>query len=702
MIIKKYKHFLLLESVLELDPTFYNIMGDFYRGGNRIAKYIYDLYRNDTDVKTNVNKVDISQYKNSEVTFLPDSQYQRIKDTSEVSNRTRSVGNIGRIIRQILKDNKFEFTDKELEDFINLYKARWDKDYSGRKVEIVKGDDILFWYNEDNYYSNSGTLGNSCMRSPGKNHFMKMYAENPDSVSLVILTHNNKLMGRSLLWKVGENSLGLDYFSDRIYYRFDSDATLIRDWVKDNVKGKIGFYDDGLDEDDDKIKIDLKKVKFDKYPYMDTFVYLCLELNKIEFEGVEVYEPGDTGFLIPFYDDSVDGLVYTIQDTGGGKSLCGKFSKCAYSRYLVNTNDFVYISGYGNVYKGFVNKCKYLDRFFLKKDSVWSECMKDWVPKSQSIEHPKYGIISNDYIIDVIISLKEDKKISPFECQQLFKNSDIDGIKEWYNVEEGFSKDAHKYRGFHFSKEMYNTEYDVPNDMLIELCTLKSGFFKKYPEVFPVSPYGDIDEITFKTFNIPNSEKTGIKHIPIVKFVANDPEIYFKYKTFDKSKLNTDYVDEWSKLLEDYHHYCLNTSYNYEGLYRFYEKNGLDGVYKSIVEFTDTRLSGKGKGANILKRIIKDYNIDIKVSLPVIRDLVKMCLLIFLKSGGSNGLGSFLSVNAPETSIDFRRCAAEISLDFRDEFIKFLSRDKGTDSAVFQIAKYRNDDEILRLLQVKF
>jgi len=552
MIIKSYKNFLLLESILEINPTFYGILGDFKRSGNRIAEYIYDIFRNDTDVKTNVNKVDISQYKNGEITFLPDSQYQRIKDTPEVYKRTRSVGNIGRIIRQILKDNKFEFTDKELEDFVNLYKSRWDKDYSGRKVEIVKGDDILFWYNEDNYYSDSGTLGNSCMRSPGKNHFMKMYSENPDSVSLVILTHNNKLMGRSLLWKVGENSLGLDYFSDRIYYRFDSDATLIKDWIINNIKGKIGFYDSGID-DNDKIKINLKKVKFDKYPYMDTFEYLYIELDKIQFEGVEVYNSGDNGFLSPFYDyNEKDYIVYELQDTGGGKSICGDVIKCNYSKHLVHSKDCFYISGYGNVHKDFTVRCNYYNSNILKKESVWSELMKDWIPKSKSIDHPKYGVILSEYIVDVIVSLK-DKKISFFECQQLFKNGDIDDVKEWYNIEEGFNKDVFAYKGFFFSKEMFNTEYDVPNDMLIGLFELKRGALDKYPEVFPVKPqlfeHGAIDEITFKAFDIPNSEKTGIRYLPITRFVTNDPEIYIKYKAIDKSSLNKDYVDEWSRLL---------------------------------------------------------------------------------------------------------------------------------------------------------
>lgn len=702
MIIKNYKHFMLLESVLELNPNFYSMMCQCALEGNKIAEYIYNVYRHDTDVKTNVNKVDMSLYKNSEVTFLPDSQYQRIKDTDEWSKRTRSVGNIGRIIRQILKDNNFQFTDKELEDFVNLYKSKWDKDYSGRKVEMVKGDDILFWYNETNYYSSGGTLGNSCMRNPAKNKYMKLYAENPDKVSLVILTKDNKLMGRALLWKLDDNSLGADFYCDRIYYRFDSDAGLIKEWVASNVKGKVVYHDDGFDEDD-KVKVNLEKTKFEKYPYMDTFHYLYVNLKEVKYEGVSLYEEGDGGFLSPFVDD-VDGYIpYELEDTSGGRSRCGgKYTKCAYSHLLVETDRCGYVSGWGNVCKDLTYRCEYMDNYILKKDAVWSEEMNDWILKSKAYDHPKYGTIIRGYVVDIIVS-RVGEKMSPFECRLLFRNGDIDDVKESYNVEEGINKDIYSYHGFNFSKDMFNVENNVPIDVMIGVYELKSGVIEEHPEMFPVNPnmfhYGGVDEITFNTFNLsPSDAHKEIKFIPVEKFVKRDATVYIRYKNIDKSKLNPDYVEKWSDLLEDYHTYSCNTYYSYEELCDFYTDHGLEGLYKSIIEFVDDQFSGKK-----LVKIQKDIGTDLtESSIPTIKDLVKIYLFIYSKTEGQNGLASFYASNASKSSIDDRSLAIEIGRNIIDRFVKFMNTDKGvSDMEMFTTAKFPNDDEVIRLLEVK-
>jgi hypothetical protein len=65
------------------------------------------------------------------------------------------------------------------------------------------------------------------MRYGQKNNFMKLYADNPDKISMVVLLHDNKLAGRALIWKLDDGSTYLD----RIYYQFDSDINLIYEWV---------------------------------------------------------------------------------------------------------------------------------------------------------------------------------------------------------------------------------------------------------------------------------------------------------------------------------------------------------------------------------------------------------------------------------------------------------------------------------------
>lgn len=45
------------------------------------------------------------------------------------------------------------------------------------------------------------TLGSSCMKNMSKETF-NIYVENPDSVKLLILTLDGKLLGRALVWKI--------------------------------------------------------------------------------------------------------------------------------------------------------------------------------------------------------------------------------------------------------------------------------------------------------------------------------------------------------------------------------------------------------------------------------------------------------------------------------------------------------------------
>ena len=82
---------------------------------------------------------------------------------------------------------------------------------------------------EENYNSGNGTLGNSCMRFREKTEYMSIYSENPDKISLVILTENDKLLARSLLWNVDTCSKSnIKYFLDRIYTERDSDFDFLQ------------------------------------------------------------------------------------------------------------------------------------------------------------------------------------------------------------------------------------------------------------------------------------------------------------------------------------------------------------------------------------------------------------------------------------------------------------------------------------------
>jgi hypothetical protein len=65
---------------------------------------------------------------------------------------------------------------------------------------LVSGSDISKWYSCDNYKDMEGQLGSSCMAR--KRNIFSIYENNPDVCQMLILTEDDKLIGRAIVWKV--------------------------------------------------------------------------------------------------------------------------------------------------------------------------------------------------------------------------------------------------------------------------------------------------------------------------------------------------------------------------------------------------------------------------------------------------------------------------------------------------------------------
>ena len=76
----------------------------------------------------------------------------------KIRETSRSDAKIGKLVTNLFPG---KYTDKEVEDFVNKFKA---KSKSSAVFELVEGDEIIKWYNVENYISEAGELGNSCMR----------------------------------------------------------------------------------------------------------------------------------------------------------------------------------------------------------------------------------------------------------------------------------------------------------------------------------------------------------------------------------------------------------------------------------------------------------------------------------------------------------------------------------------------------------
>ncbi len=229
-------------------------------------------------------------------------------DTEEKKWKTyRQRVRIGRAIRSILNSVGKEFTQAQLEDFINKYKSNFDiynDVYSN--FMLVSGEDIGKYYNIDTYENSKGQLGSSCMaRAPM--YYFQIYMNNPEVCSLLVLKNDSsdKIKGRALVWKLSSHSDKI--YMDRIYTNDDSDVELFREYAifrgwcyKKNNRQEAS----GLIIDSDKISknlgnlyIKLNNMIYNYYPYMDTFKFYDPDkytLNTVNTTG-ECYLLESTG-----------------------------------------------------------------------------------------------------------------------------------------------------------------------------------------------------------------------------------------------------------------------------------------------------------------------------------------------------------------------------------------------------------------------
>ncbi len=213
-------------------------------------------------------------------------------DVSGVWSTSRNPVNIGRLARAILRTAGVDFTDKDIEDFVNSYKATHDFMADAlAQFDVVNGSKIPKWYHGDRYVEGGGSLNNSCMAYADEDYF-DIYKYNPKQVSLVILYSDDgsikddkyiskKIKGRALLWNAKIDGKE-ETFMDRIYTAVDSDVELFRQyatskgwWFKDSqTMDPMTNVTNGTSTKSTYIYVTLDILNHDYYPYLDTLCYL--------------------------------------------------------------------------------------------------------------------------------------------------------------------------------------------------------------------------------------------------------------------------------------------------------------------------------------------------------------------------------------------------------------------------------------------
>lgn len=255
---------------------------------NSVAKYLLDIEGTEskyTFLSCDESKDPIISYHKNDTIF----KFLRGKKDIEILNRfypSKSLkfyyDNEHKLKdRQYIRAGKFlksldKFNDRDIEEFVNLFKVAKSID-SEEIISIVSGQDIKEWYNIKKYYNGSGwsMMHGSCMAAVNKKLF-NIYSDNPDKCRMVIITKDDRLLARALVWKLDKPFNGCEYYMDRVYSIDDRLMYKLREYASENNwcrrKQYENFINIGAKEfKKNKVTITLKNHDYDYYPYMDSF-----------------------------------------------------------------------------------------------------------------------------------------------------------------------------------------------------------------------------------------------------------------------------------------------------------------------------------------------------------------------------------------------------------------------------------------------
>jgi hypothetical protein len=257
---------------------------------------------------------------------------------------------IGKLINTIFPG---KYTPGDIEKFTNKFKVI-QKGGSLATIKVIEGDEIIKWYNENNYLESTSSLGGSCMRYDRCATYFDIYTKNPEVCKMVLLLEEDeegvlKLRARALLWKVEgvDDDLEFEWFLDRQYAISDADALFLTDWAYDNgyaYKTENSFGNiqnvtwDGY-HSKIKMQVQLQQKNYNKFPYVDTF---------------KRFDPEE---CILYNDDE---------------------EKNNENQYLLNSTHGGYEEIRGDVY------CEWVDEYYPEDQTVYSEHVDSYLPENRA------------------------------------------------------------------------------------------------------------------------------------------------------------------------------------------------------------------------------------------------------------------------------------------------------------------------------
>jgi hypothetical protein len=280
----------LNESILYYSPKLLNQLKEF---DDEVSKYLIGLRGKETG--SDMTFIDIDSENPGFLTFIkmdtasklsgrkkdamndirwPLDEYDSslIFDHIGKKREGRSSIKIGRFINKISKD---KFTPSEIESIVNKFKSKFDS--TKEEFILVSGSEIAKYY-QRNIISldNIGSIQNSCMLGKSVDIF-KIYTDNPESCSLLVLKSSDKILGRALVWKIHKSDIPAKYFMDRIYYTHEYEIHQFEEYAKKmgwGIRNTSALYLNikvgNKTYKSPKIVVKVKAKEYKSYPYLDT------------------------------------------------------------------------------------------------------------------------------------------------------------------------------------------------------------------------------------------------------------------------------------------------------------------------------------------------------------------------------------------------------------------------------------------------
>ena len=321
-------------------------------------------------VDNHINYISISNSDKTRISYLTPERLDALLSNGEDvwTSSKRFHIKPGAFISKIFKN----IHPKEVENFSQLFRNVQTKITTNFK--IVSGSNILRYYHYESYFSESGSLGNSCMKYDSCQDYLDLYTDNTDKISMLVMaTDDHRLIGRALLWSIDDMKI-----MDRIYtiddetyqYHFKKWADDNGYWYKKEQKwNNTLFFESKGKTIYKEISFNLKSFKLNHYPYMDTFKFL-----------------NTTDGVISNIPKTIDDR--TLLSTDGSTYGYDHLTMCQKSKLFYNYNDTTYLNYCQmRVHDGICVYSDIFDTSILREDAEYDPTINDWIFKDDDLNN---------------------------------------------------------------------------------------------------------------------------------------------------------------------------------------------------------------------------------------------------------------------------------------------------------------------------